>query len=490
MAMAKEIKLPMLAEHLDTAKILEVKVTPGTEVSKGQALVEVDVEKATLDVPAPEAGKISEVLVKNGDEVSVGQALFRLEPAGGNGRTKGAAPAAAEKKRTAPAKAEAAAPAAEEEGKKKAKTAEEVEETAEKKKEQALAKTKKEAPAKRPEETIAESKEEVPAEAKKEKENDGARRLPPSHRDGERERADPVSKEQIVPAGPATRRLARDLGVDLHHVAGSGPHGRIVPDDVKAFVRQLGAKPAKDCTGIQVPPLPDFEHWGSVERKPLDQVRSKTAEHVSLAWRQIPHVTHHDQCDITDLDAFRREQEGHGPKLTITAFALKAVAIALQEFPRFNSSLDMANGQLILKKYIHIGIAVDTERGLLVPVLRDVDQKSIAVLARELADLADRARQKKLSPDDMRGGTFTITNVGGIGGIAFTPIINYPEVAILGLSRAHLQPVIRDGQVVPRLILTLSLSYDHRVIDGADAARFTRRICEMLEQPLRMLLQA
>jgi pyruvate dehydrogenase E2 component (dihydrolipoamide acetyltransferase) len=233
--------------------------------------------------------------------------------------------------------------------------------------------------------------------------------------------------------------------------------------------------------------LPDFERWGPIERKPLNPIRRRMAEHMSLAWSQIPHVTQHDQADITDLDAFRKEQKGE-PKLTITAFGLKAVALTLAEFRQCNCSLDAAAGQLILKNYYHIGVAVDTEHGLLVPVLRDVDKKGVRRLAQELADVADRARHKKLTAEEMRGGTFTITNLGGIGGTAFTPIIHYPEVAILGLSRARLEPVIRGGQVTPRLMVTLSLSYDHRVVDGATAARFTRRIAELLENPLRMLL--
>jgi pyruvate dehydrogenase E2 component (dihydrolipoamide acetyltransferase) len=216
---------------------------------------------------------------------------------------------------------------------------------------------------------------------------------------------------------------------------------------------------------------------------------------MSLAWSVIPHVTQNDLADITDLDAFRREQDvkakaSQGPKLTVTAFALKAAAIALKAMPSFNASLDTDQGQIVLKKYYHIGVAVDTERGLLVPVIRDVDKKSVAELAQELTDIAQRARQKKITADEMRGGTFTITNLGGIGGTGFTPIVNYPEVAILGLSRGRLQPVFNDGQFVPRLLLPLSLSYDHRIIDGAAAARFTRQIAEMLEKPMTMLLHA
>jgi pyruvate dehydrogenase E2 component (dihydrolipoamide acetyltransferase) len=292
----------------------------------------------------------------------------------------------------------------------------------------------------------------------------------------------------VVAAGPATRQLARELGVDLARVTGTGPSGRISQEDVKTFVQQALASPTTASSGGRVPPLPDFSKWGDIEKRPLDAIRRKTAEQMSLAWSLIPHVTHNDLADITELEAFRKANEGKGPKLTVTAFALKAVSIALREFPQFNASLDFDGGQLIVKRYYHIGVAVDTERGLLVPVLRDVNTKNVRALAQELTDVAEKTRQKKIQPDDLRGGTFTLTNLGGIGGTSFSPIVNYPEVAILGLSRGRLQPVIHDGQVVPRLLLPLSLSYDHRVIDGAAAARFVRRIADMLENPMVMVL--
>jgi pyruvate dehydrogenase E2 component (dihydrolipoamide acetyltransferase) len=291
----------------------------------------------------------------------------------------------------------------------------------------------------------------------------------------------------LLPAGPGTRRIAREWHVDLQRVPGTGRGGRVTQEDVKTYLRTLAAGAGSGGGPLQAPPLPDFEKFGAVERQPLTNIRRKTAEHMALAWGLIPHVTQHDEADITDLDAFRRQQKGPGPKLTMTAFALKAASIALQQFPQFNSSLDLANGHLVLKRYYHLGVAVDTERGLLVPVLRDVDKKSVNDLAQELLEVAEKARQGKA---EMTGGTFTITNLGGIGGTAFTPIVNSPEVAILGMSRARLQPVVRDGAVKPRLLLPLSLSYDHRVIDGADAARFARRIAELLEQPLSMLLHA
>jgi pyruvate dehydrogenase E2 component (dihydrolipoamide acetyltransferase) len=282
--------------------------------------------------------------------------------------------------------------------------------------------------------------------------------------------------------------LARKLGIDLRQVRGTGPKGRITEEDVKA-AHEGGAPVVISAAGAATPfpPLPNFEEFGEIQRDPLTRVRKLTAQKMSQAWSLIPHVTQNDLADITELEAFRKQQETRGVKLTVTAFALKACAIALKQFPTFNSSLDLANNQLVVKKYYHIGVAVDTKSGLLVPVLRDVDKKGVEALARELTETAEKARTGKA---DMSGGTFTITNLGGIGGTGFTPIINYPEVAILGMSRSRLQPVIKDGEVVARLLLPLSLSYDHRVIDGADAARFTRRVAELLENPWMMVMYA
>jgi pyruvate dehydrogenase E2 component (dihydrolipoamide acetyltransferase) len=260
---------------------------------------------------------------------------------------------------------------------------------------------------------------------------------------------------------------------------------------VKAFVQQLATTTQKSGSArAAAPQLPDFERWGPVELRQLDGIRRRIAQQMSLAWEQIPHVTQHDIADVTEFEAFRKKQDDSKLKITITALALKVSAVALRDFPVFNSSLDQESGQLVLKQYYHLGVAVDTEHGLLVPVVRDVDKKSIRRLAEEVAEMAMQARQKKLQPDDMRGGTFTITNLGGIGGIAFTPIINFPQVAILGLSRSAWQPAVRDGQVTPRFLLPLSISYDHRVIDGAAAARFTRRVAQLLENPWDLLLYA
>jgi pyruvate dehydrogenase E2 component (dihydrolipoamide acetyltransferase) len=437
--MASEIKLQALKENVDTVEVNAVKVSAGEMVAKDQPILEVQADKAALEVPSPMAGRIAKILVKPGDQINIGQVYCVIDS---NGEQPAAAPSA--KADPLPAlKKEPAAPAPQ--------------------------------PARQP-------------------------AVQPLHKHQQPviERPAPVpppSLEKIVPAGPATRRLARELGVDLQQVRGSGRHGRVLEEDIKEYVRQLAsgaAPPSAGGTGVsplQAPPLPNFEEWGPIEPQPLGAVRKATSRQMSLAWGLIPHVTQHDLADITDLEAFRKQQsESKGPKLTVTAFVLRACAVSLREFPTFNASIDLASGRLILKRYYHLGVAVDTEGGLLVPVLRDVDKKHVRELAEELNAVAQRARERKLDSSELKGGTFTITNLGGIGGTAFTPIINWPEVAILGLSRSRLEPVVRGGQIVPRLMLPLSLSYDHRVIDGAAAARFTRRLAELLENPLMMLL--
>jgi len=433
--MASEIKLQALKENVDTVEVNAVKVSAGEVVAKDQPLLEVQADKAALEVPSPMAGRVAKILVKPGDQINIGQVYCVIDS--GNGE---------------PTKLD------------------------------------------QPEAQAREVKKEVAVVSP----SRPAVAVPPLHKPQQPviERpspAPPPAQEKIVPAGPATRRLARELGVDLRQVHGSGRHGRVVEEDIKEYVRQLAsgtamAAPAA-APGIQPPSLPNFEDWGPIEAQPLGAVRKATARQMSLAWSLIPHVTQHDLADITDLEAFRKQQsEGKGPKLTVTAFVLRACAVALREFPTFNASMDLASGRLILKRYYHLGVAVDTEGGLLVPVLRDVDKKHVRELAEELNAVAGRARERKLDSAELKGGTFTITNLGGIGGTAFTPIINWPEVAILGLSRSRLEPVVRGGQIVPRLMLPLSLSYDHRVIDGAAAARFTRRLAELLENPLMMLL--
>jgi len=287
------------------------------------------------------------------------------------------------------------------------------------------------------------------------------------------------------------RRLARELGVEIRRVPGSGPGGRISNEDVQAFVRTALADGGG--AGAAAPSvLPDFSKWGEVERKPMSNIRRKTAEHLTSAWNQIPHVTQHDKADITSVEELRKkyaaQAEKAGGKLTMTAIALKIVATALRRFPQFNASADMSRNELVFRKSIHVGVAVDTPRGLLVPVIRNVDQKGIVDLAVELANVSEKARAGKLSLDEMQGGGFTITNLGGIGGTSFTPIVNWPEVAILGISRGTTEPVYDGHSFQPRLMLPLSLSYDHRVIDGADGARFLRWVADAFEQPFVLSL--
>jgi pyruvate dehydrogenase E2 component (dihydrolipoamide acetyltransferase) len=290
--------------------------------------------------------------------------------------------------------------------------------------------------------------------------------------------------------------MARELGVDIGQVAGSGPNGRISIEDVKAHTKKLVTTIVAGgaVAGAAAEALPDFTRWGAVERQPMRAVRRKTAEHLSTAWATIPHVTQHDVADVTTLEEMRKKYakqvEAAGGNLTVTAIAVKIAAAALKVFPQFNASIDLAASEIIYKKFVNIGIAVDTDRGLLVPVIRNADTKSITQISVELTQLSEKARNRKISLDEMQGGCFSISNLGGIGGTSFTPIVNAPEVAILGISRARMEPVYNKdtGQFVPRLMLPLSLSYDHRVIDGADGIRFLRWVVEVIEQPFVLAL--
>jgi len=297
------------------------------------------------------------------------------------------------------------------------------------------------------------------------------------------------------------RRLAREVGVDINAVQGTGPAGRISQEDVKEHARRiLSSVGAATAAGAgrapgrpSAPALPNFEKWGEVERQPMSNIRRKTAEHLSLAWNTIPHVTQFDRADVTALEELRKKYgpqvEKAGGKLTVTAILVKVLGAALKQFPQFNASVDAVKSEIVYKKYVNVGVAVDTDRGLLVPVIRNVDQKNITQIAIEVQQAAEKARARKLTLEDMDGGGISISNLGGIGGTAFTPIVNWPEVAILGVSRGNLEPVYRDGAFVPRLLLPLSLSYDHRLIDGADAIRFVRWVAETLEQPFLLSLQ-
>ncbi|HWZ78173.1 MAG TPA: dihydrolipoyllysine-residue acetyltransferase [Candidatus Sulfotelmatobacter sp.] len=450
---ASEFKLPELGENISQGDLVRLMVAPGTKVSEGQPVMELETDKAVVEVPSSVSGVVKEVKVKEGEKIKVGQVIFTLE---------GGAPAAQ------PARPRSA-PVEHVSGQHGARLAFQAAIRAEgKTEEQAL-------PPDQPHQTVPSFS--MPAQLGK---------------------VAGTEQRQPVPAAPHVRRLAREVGIDIYEVKGTGPGGRISEDDVKAHAKVLLSAAATAAATPRAghfaqPHLPDFAKWGKVERVSMRGVRRKTAEHLAEAWNTIPHVTQHDRADITELEHLRArfapKAEEAGGKMTVTAIALKVCAAALKVFPQFNASIDIEKEEIVYKQYINIGVAADTDRGLLVPVIRDVEKKNIVELAVELSGLSKKARDKKLTPGDMEGGTFTITNLGGIGGVGFTPIVNFPEVAILGLSRSRMEPEWINGKFEPRLILPLSLSYDHRLIDGADAARFLRWISEAFEQPFLLSVQ-
>lgn len=460
--MAFTFKLPSVGENVEQADVGNLRVAVGDVISAQQVVMEIETDKAVFELPCPQAGRVTEILVKPGTTVSVGTPLLTLEPVGAGAP---AAPAAAPAPAAPPAAPPKPAPAA-------------------------VAPPVPVAPAPVAPAPVAPAPAQAPAQAPT-----------PAVAPAPAAPAPAAAESSTVPpapAAPATRRLARELGVDLHKVTGTGPGKRITQDDVQGYVRaalkQSPPPSAAPVAGAMVaPPLPDFSQFGPVERQPLNKIMRTGATNLSLAWNIIPHVTQHELADVTDLEAARKRyvqmhsaKEG-SPKITMTVLAMKAVVTTLKAFPRFNSSYDAATGEVVLKRYYHIGVAVDTENGLMVPVIRNVDSKSVLQLAAEIGDLAQRARERKLTLADMQGGAFTITNLGGIGGTYFTPIVNYPEVAILGMSRTSQQMVVIDGKPEVRLMLPLSLSYDHRVINGADAARFIVKLSGLLSDPFQLL---
>lgn len=452
--MAEEIKLPDLGEEIESGDVVNVLVSEGDTIEKEQTIAEVETDKAVLEVPSTRAGKVTKVHVSQGDTVKPGQVLLTVEAGGGGAEEK-----KEESQKEEPRKEE---PPAKEE-KQAAGKGEQKEDKAE----------KKEAKPAEAEKTPAREEKKKPAEKKAAPED-----------------------ESLIPAGPATRRLARELGLELGAVASAYPGERLTEDHLKEYARKRLEGGGADGGGGALPTqdLPDFGKWGEIERKPFTSLQRKTAHHLQVGWLQAPHVTQFDDADITALEALRKRfgqsPQGKEVRLTVTAFILKAVSVLMKEFPTFNSALDTQANQLVFKQYCHLGVAVDTDDGLIVPVLRDVDQKNVLDIAAEMNELAERTRQRKVGLDELRGGCFTITNLGGIGGTYFTPVINYPEVAILGVGRWQMQPRWQDGQWVPRKILPLGLSYDHRVINGADGARFIRRLVSLLEDPEIFLLQA
>ncbi len=425
----REVVVPDIGDFKEV-EVIEVLVKPGDAVAKEQSLITLESDKATMEIPSPEAGVVKELAVKLGDKVSQGATILMLEASGQRPAPEPAASPQAPKAVTA-----TAAPAA----------------------------------------AVIPKAEPVPVEPKEAT----------------------LSKPH---ASPSIRKFARELGVDLARVQGSGPKGRIVREDVQSFVKgALAARPAaapaaRGGAGLDLLAWPDvdFARFGPVETKPLARIKKIAGANLHRNWVMIPHVTQFDEADITELEAFRKsntaETEKRGFKLTMLAFLIKASVTALRQHPELNASLDKAGENLVLKKYYHIGVAVDTPEGLVVPVVRDADRKGVFDLARELAEISKLARDRKLKPGDMQGGTFSISSLGGIGGTAFTPIINAPEVAILGVSKSLTRPVWNGKEFAPRLMLPLSLSYDHRVIDGAAAARFTAYLANVLSDIRRTLL--
>ncbi|MCZ6577528.1 MAG: dihydrolipoyllysine-residue acetyltransferase [Gammaproteobacteria bacterium] len=451
MTSVKEVVVPDIGDFKDV-DVIEVLVSPGDQIKVEDPLITLETDKATMDVPSPYAGVVKEVKIKVGDKVSQGVAVALLEADESVSEAESAAqPQAAANEPEASAVAEG--PAAE-------------------------------APVPR----AAAPTPPAPAAAP----STAARLTPPPTLPPPVERSGAARAH----ASPSVRAFARELGVDLTQVQGTGPKGRILQQDVQAFVKQRLSHPgaAAPAAGYVLPAMPeiDFSKFGTIELQPLSRIKKIAGPHLHRSWVLLPHVTQHDEADITELEAFRQEvkedAKSRGVRLTLLAFLLKASVAALKAYPQVNASLDPGGENLILKKYYHIGVAVDTPDGLVVPVIRDVDKKGVYDLAEELGEVSARARDKALTPTDLQGGCFTISSLGGIGGTAFTPIINAPEVAILGVSRSRIQPVYRNGEFVPRLILPLSLSYDHRVIDGAQAARFTGFLGRVLTDVRRLLL--
>ncbi|MCX7665281.1 MAG: 2-oxo acid dehydrogenase subunit E2 [Gemmataceae bacterium] len=441
------VKLPELGEGIESGTITAIAVKVGDVVKTGQELFTVETDKAAMPVESTADGTIESLVVKVGDKVKIGATLATL--AGSSMVSPTSAPTSS---RT--------------EGSMKTGGS--------------TGSTSLGSPPVVETKTITEKVGNAPSTS-----------------------VGVINTSGPVPASPATRRYAREHNVSLHEVLATGRGGRVTPDDVKAHIRKRMAEPvgtpaAPSTNGLNVvgvtSPLPDFSKYGPVEKRPLSNLRKKIAENLSIAWNTAPAVTQHDLADITELEAGRKrivENLPKGaPKITMTVLAVKAIVAALKEFPLFNSSLDMVSGEVVVKQYYNIGIAVDTEKGLVVPVIREADKKSIRDIATEITTLAEKARAGKLTIDEMRGGSFTLTNLGGIGGTAFSPIINYPEVAILGLSKSSIQPVYRDNQFVPRLMMPLSLTYDHRIIDGADGARFTNRLVQLFSDPIRLLMES
>jgi pyruvate dehydrogenase E2 component (dihydrolipoamide acetyltransferase) len=488
-----EFKVPELGENVAAGDVTRVLVNVGDTVKRDQPVLELETDKATIEVPSSVAGVVKEIKVKPGDKVKVGSLVLTLDDGDGKGasaqqatkpeadkaegtKREGTKPEAA-RQESAPARSAQPAP--------KAAPSQEKQERTEPEPEPAPERAETQRPQKQePQKVVAMSRPQKQAEPQRQSGAPAAAAPAPA-----------AERAPAAPAAPSVRRLAREIGVDINEVQGTGPGGRISHDDVKEHARRIltsvGASRGTARPAAAVP-LPDFSKWGEVERQAMSNIRRKTAEHLAHAWTTIPHVTQGEKADITALEELRKKYgpqvEKQGGKLTVTAILVKVLAAAVKQFPQFNASVDMQAEEIIYKKYVNVGVAVDTDRGLLVPVIRNADQKNIAQISIELQEVAGKARDRKLTLEDMSGGGISISNLGGLGGTQFTPIVNWPEVAILGVSRGQMEAVWTGTSFEPRLMLPLSLSYDHRVIDGADAMRFLRWVADALAQPFLLSL--
>jgi len=502
--MIKEIKLPEISENVEHGDVIKVLVKVGDNITKDQSIIELETDKATFEVPSTEEGIIKEILIKEGDVIDIGAVIIKVETNSKNGSSESENNDNSNKENGNKEKDN------DDEGKadEKVKESESSETDDESKK---IKSSDKESSDKESSDKESSDKESSDKESsdKESSDKESSDKESSDKESSDKESSDKESsdKEEIVrsgdninllekiknkdlaPASPSVRRLARELGVEVGDVTGTGISGRISEDDIKLYVKSL----MKESGSISITSkaLPDFSKWGEISKEPMSKVRSITAESMTYAWT-TPMVTQFDKADITLMEEFRKKYakavESKGGNLTITSLLVKICTEALKKFPQFNSSIDVNKKEIIYKKYYNVGIAVDTDRGLLVPVIRNTDKKNITEISVEMNDLAEKARTKKITPDEMNGGNFTISNLGGIGGTAFTPIVYSPQVAILGVSRASREAVFINENFEPRMMLPLMLTYDHRIIDGADAARFLRWVCQALENPMTILL--
>ncbi|MBC7473430.1 MAG: 2-oxo acid dehydrogenase subunit E2 [Candidatus Sericytochromatia bacterium] len=429
--------LPNMGENIASAEIIKILVAVGDKVEKEQSVLEISSDKATLEIPSNVSGTVTEINVKEGDSVTEGQQILALDGF------------------------------------------------------ESVTPQKVETPIKQKSEELVQEKKSKFVENAEIITNAIVQQKNIQNTTSQISRT-----KDVAPAAPSVRRFAREIGLDINNIPGSGENGRISMEDVKDYSKNLNTNPVvnnNSSSNGYTENLPDFSKWGEVSSEPMNNIRFKTAQHLHFAWNIIPHVTHFEKVDITDLEKLRKQYakkvEAMGGKLTMTSILIKIMSSALKVFPKFNASIDMDKKEVIYKKYFHIGLAVDTDRGLLVPVIKDADKKNVTQISIEVSQVAEKAKAKKITVDDMQGATFTISNLGGIGGVNFTPVVNHPEVAILGVSKSSYEPVYIDEVFQPRLIMPLSLSYDHRLIDGADAARFMKWVKDAIENPFLIMLE-